>query len=107
MATGKALTGASEVPRALQALVTAGKLGRKTGAGFYTWEDGRPRKVSSSAPVAGLTERLLKPLVAATRRCVDIGVVADAELADAGVIFGTGFAPWTGGPMNHFARHEA
>ncbi|HSD39205.1 MAG TPA: 3-hydroxyacyl-CoA dehydrogenase NAD-binding domain-containing protein [Rhodocyclaceae bacterium] len=107
MATGKALTGASEVPRALQALVTAGKLGRKTGAGFYTWEDGRPRKASSPAPVAGLADRLLKPLDTATRRCVEQGVVADAELADAGVIFGTGFAPWTGGPMNHFVRHGA
>jgi 3-hydroxyacyl-CoA dehydrogenase / enoyl-CoA hydratase / 3-hydroxybutyryl-CoA epimerase len=107
MATGKALTSASEVPRALQALVAAGKLGRKTGAGFYTWEHGRPRKASSPAPVAGLAERLLEPLATATRRCVDLGVVADAELADAGVIFGTGFAPWTGGPMNHFARHGA
>jgi len=40
-------------------------------------------------------------LLAATRRCVDAGVVADADLADAGVIFGSGFAPWTGGPMQY------
>jgi len=29
------------------------------------------------------------------------GVVADADLADAGVIFGTGFAPFTGGPLHY------
>jgi 3-hydroxyacyl-CoA dehydrogenase/enoyl-CoA hydratase/3-hydroxybutyryl-CoA epimerase len=43
---------------------------------------------------------VLAPLLAATRRCVEQGVVADADLADAGVIFGTGFAPHTGGPLN-------
>jgi 3-hydroxyacyl-CoA dehydrogenase/enoyl-CoA hydratase/3-hydroxybutyryl-CoA epimerase len=48
-----------------------------------------------------LAERLLKPLLDATQRLVAAGIVADAELADAGVIFGTGFAPYTGGPMNY------
>jgi 3-hydroxyacyl-CoA dehydrogenase/enoyl-CoA hydratase/3-hydroxybutyryl-CoA epimerase len=46
---------------------------------------------------------MLKPLLAATQRLVREGIVADAELADAGVIFGTGFAPYTGGPMNYLA----
>ena len=44
---------------------------------------------------------MLKPLLAATQRLVREGIVADAELADAGVIFGTGFAPHTGGPLNY------
>jgi 3-hydroxyacyl-CoA dehydrogenase/enoyl-CoA hydratase/3-hydroxybutyryl-CoA epimerase len=30
---------------------------------------------------------------------VSEGIVADADLADAGVIFGTGFAPFRGGPL--------
>jgi 3-hydroxyacyl-CoA dehydrogenase/enoyl-CoA hydratase/3-hydroxybutyryl-CoA epimerase len=47
---------------------------------------------------------MLKPLLDATQRLVQEGVVADAELADAGVIFGTGFAPYTGGPMNYLAN---
>ena len=42
-------------------------------------------------------------MLQAARRCVDAGVVADADLADAGVIFGTGFAPFRGGPLNHLA----
>ena len=29
------------------------------------------------------------------------GIVADAEMCDAGVIFGTGFAPHRGGPINY------
>ena len=50
-----------------------------------------------------IARRIIEPLLAATRRCVAEGVVADADLADAGVIFGTGFAPYTGGPMNLLA----
>ena len=50
---------------------------------------------------------MLKPLLDATQRLVSEGVVADAELADAGVIFGTGFAPYTGGPMNYLETGKA
>ncbi len=55
----------------------------------------------------GLAQRLLKPLLEATQRLVADGVVADADLADAGVIFGTGFAPYTGGPMNYVKDGKA
>ena len=33
--------------------------------------------------------------------CLHDGVVADADLLDAGVIFGTGFAPFRGGPIEY------
>ncbi len=48
-----------------------------------------------------LAEKLVKPLVDRTQALVRDGVIADGELADAGVIFGTGFAPFTGGPLRH------
>ena len=106
LATGQALTGSSAVPARLQALVNAGKLGRKSGEGYYHWVEGKATKADARSTPAGLANRLLAPLLAATQRCVDQGVVADADLADAGVIFGTGFAPWTGGPL-HYAGHHS
>jgi 3-hydroxyacyl-CoA dehydrogenase/enoyl-CoA hydratase/3-hydroxybutyryl-CoA epimerase len=55
----------------------------------------------------GLAERLVKPLLERTQQLVNEGVVADADLADAGVIFGTGFAPFTGGPLNYRNKQSA
>jgi 3-hydroxyacyl-CoA dehydrogenase/enoyl-CoA hydratase/3-hydroxybutyryl-CoA epimerase len=47
--------------------------------------------------------RLLNEAVACWRE----GVVADADMLDAGVIFGTGFAPFRGGPMQHITAAGA
>jgi 3-hydroxyacyl-CoA dehydrogenase/enoyl-CoA hydratase/3-hydroxybutyryl-CoA epimerase len=55
---------------------------------------------------AGLAEGLANEIVVAAQRLVDQGIVADADLADAGVIFGTGFAPFTGGPLNYLQNKE-
>lgn len=106
LAAGRQLAEAAEPPRCLAERVAAGQLGKKTGQGFYRWQDGRPlRKLGAGGTAQdGLAERLIAPLIEATRRCVAEGVVIDADLADAGVIFGTGFAPFTGGPL-HWAEH--
>lgn len=88
------------------ALVGQKKLGRKTGEGFYKWVDGRAQKgeVPAHADLAALGRELVKPLVDTTETVVGEGVVASADLADIGVILGTGFAPFLGGPMQ--ARKE-
>ncbi|CAB3735070.1 3-hydroxyacyl-CoA dehydrogenase NAD-binding domain-containing protein [Achromobacter kerstersii] len=103
-AAGEELAGGAEPPRCLAERLARGDLGKKSGKGFYTWRDGKPVKQGGASPAAapaGLAERLIQPLVDATRQRVQAGVVADADLADAGVIFGTGFAPFTGGPLHY------
>jgi 3-hydroxyacyl-CoA dehydrogenase/enoyl-CoA hydratase/3-hydroxybutyryl-CoA epimerase len=82
-------------------LVAEKKLGRKTGQGFYTWTNGKAVKgeVPPHPDLAGLGRELVQPLVDATEIAVAEGVVASADLADIGVIYGTGFAPFLGGPM--------
>jgi 3-hydroxyacyl-CoA dehydrogenase/enoyl-CoA hydratase/3-hydroxybutyryl-CoA epimerase len=108
MAAGKQLAAsASEAPKRLSELVTAGHLGKKTDLGFYAYRDGKAQKGPGGIAPANLGERLIRPLLEAAQRLVASGIVADADLADAGVIFGTGFAPFTGGPMNYLRTKES
>lgn len=100
MAAGQQLAGGAQAPRCLRERVDKSQLGKKSGQGFYAWRDGKPAKGSAQAVPAGLAERLVKPLIDRAEQLVADGMVADADLADAGVIFGTGFAPFTGGPLN-------
>lgn len=101
MVAGQQLAGGAEAPRCLLSRVEKNQLGKKTGQGFYDWSSGKAAKGSAGAVPAGLAERLVKPLVDRVEQLVADGVVADSELADGGVIFGTGFAPFTGGPLNY------
>ncbi len=97
---------ASPVPDLLAAKVAAGELGAKTGRGFYRYENGRAvRQRRFPRPEADLADRLILPLVNEAVACLDAQIVADPDLLDAGVIFGTGFAPFTGGPI-HYARQR-
>jgi 3-hydroxyacyl-CoA dehydrogenase/enoyl-CoA hydratase/3-hydroxybutyryl-CoA epimerase len=91
------------VPEKLTGMVEAGNLGRKSGQGFYSWRDGKaekPPKDPSSVP-ADIEDRLVLAMVNEAVSCLSDGVVTDADLLDAGVIFGTGFAPFKGGPLNY------
>ncbi len=84
-------------------MVDKGLLGRKSGEGFYRWENGKavkPRDESGPVP-ADIQDRLILPMVNEAVACLHEGVVAEADLLDAGVIFGTGFAPFRGGPLNY------
>jgi 3-hydroxyacyl-CoA dehydrogenase / enoyl-CoA hydratase / 3-hydroxybutyryl-CoA epimerase len=83
-------------------LVAARKLGRKSGQGFYTWHEGKVARVSAhSTPPDDLTDRLILCVVNECVACLREQVVDDADLVDAGVIFGTGFAPFRGGPLSY------
>ncbi len=102
VAVGRLLGSDAQPPRRLQELIAAGHLGRKTGQGFYRWSNGKPQKAAAGAVPAGLADRLVGPMVDEARAALAAHIVADADLVDAGAIFGTGFAPFRGGPL-HFA----
>lgn len=87
-------------------LLAQKKLGRKSGEGFYRWVEGKPQKgpVPVGHDLSVLGRELVKPLVDTTEIVVKEGVVKNADLADIGVILGTGFAPFLGGPLQ--ARKE-
>ena len=108
MAAGRALAGSDvHVPKCLAERFAAGKLGKKSGQGFYSHAGVKVVKAAPGIVPSGLAARLLQPLLERTQQLVDEGIVADADLADAGVIFGTGFAPFTGGPLNYSRTLDA
>lgn len=101
-------TGDVEAHRAmLQQKLDAGDLGKKSGRGFYEWKKGKAvcRKINVNSPYGDkLAERLVKPFLEECQSVSAEGIVADDELLDAGIIFGTGFAPFRGGPMRYLSN---
>ena len=79
------------------------KLGRKTGSGFYDWSENRA--VRSRQPLEpkysdDIARHMLAPMVDECIKAVQEGVVDSSDDADAGMIFGTGFPGFRGGPIN-------
>ncbi len=100
---------AGEERSILRDMVDSGKKGKKSGQGFYTWRKGKPvrdAKAAEGHDLEQLAERLMEPYLDECKACLADGVVRNADLLDAGMIFGTGFAPFRGGPM-HYLEHRA
>ncbi|UTF61729.1 3-hydroxyacyl-CoA dehydrogenase NAD-binding domain-containing protein [Gilvimarinus sp. DA14] len=96
-------------PEWMKEKVQIGDLGKKTGKGLYTWKKGKPEKDDNPGEVPeGLTDRLLLPMLNTCKACLREGVIDNEKLLDGAMIFGTGFAPFKGGPMNYsHTRGEA
>ena len=94
----------------LQEKVHAGELGRKSGKGFYVWEKGKPKRTdpdSGQYALEEITETLMQPYFDACEAALADGIVEDADVLDAGMIFGTGFAPFRGGPLYYLKQKGA
>jgi len=93
----------------MELLIKSGHLGKKTGQGFYEWKKGRPVKTTekpfAKPDLEKLGRELVEPLIIEAERSLEERVVPTKDLVDAGVIFGTGFAPFRGGPL-HYKEHR-
>jgi 3-hydroxyacyl-CoA dehydrogenase/enoyl-CoA hydratase/3-hydroxybutyryl-CoA epimerase len=100
---GKVFFEATAAPQRVLDLVEQKKLGKKSGEGFYQWVDDKPRKPPADGRQMpeDLQDRLMLPLVNEAVAVLRERVVEDADLVDAGVIFGAGFAPFRGGPIQY------
>jgi 3-hydroxyacyl-CoA dehydrogenase/enoyl-CoA hydratase/3-hydroxybutyryl-CoA epimerase len=94
-----------EVPSVLRTLVDKGHLGKKNGEGFYRYSKGKScvQQVKGNVIPVDLTDRLILRLVNEAMQCLHEGIIDDPDLIDAGIVFGTGFAPFHGGPMQYAA----
>jgi 3-hydroxyacyl-CoA dehydrogenase/enoyl-CoA hydratase/3-hydroxybutyryl-CoA epimerase len=96
-----------ELPGGLQKMIDAGHLGKKSGQGFYEYRKGkaiRDRDADLGDQKAA-QNRLVFRLLNEAVTCLQEEIVADEDLLDAGVIFGTGFAPFRGGPV-HYGKQQ-
>jgi 3-hydroxyacyl-CoA dehydrogenase/enoyl-CoA hydratase/3-hydroxybutyryl-CoA epimerase len=93
-----------EIPERLRSLVQQRRLGHKSGSGFYRYAKGLKVDETQSGHAKApddLTERLIFRLLNEAVACLREGLVQDGDLLDAGVVFGTGFAPFRGGPIHY------
>ena len=94
-------------------IAAAGRLGRKSGRGFYRYDRGKKRRVdaeayelagaaaSSTLPLEQVRQRLVYAMLNEAARAVEEGVVRSARDGDIGAVFGIGFPPFRGGPLRY------
>ena len=96
-----------DLPEFVTTMVQAGKLGKKSGSGIYKYSNSgkviKPKVDHKYKIPTEIAERIILRLVNECAACLREGIVKDADLVDSGLIFGAGFAPFRGGPMQYAA----
>ncbi|MCA8996063.1 MAG: enoyl-CoA hydratase/isomerase family protein [Planctomycetaceae bacterium] len=113
----------SPAPGLFQMMVAAGHRGQKSGQGFYHWKDGR-REAPVEIPdlvekpeaieiddwkvdgevLSPIQQRLVLAMLNESTKVLAEGVVEEPRMVDLGMVLGTGFAPFRGGPMQCLKR---
>ncbi len=101
----------ADVDEVLERMAELGRLGRKAGAGFYAYEDGRRRglweglaetwpQAETQPEVLEVQHRLLFVQALEAVRALERHVLPGVREGDVGAVLGWGFAPWSGGPFS-------
>ncbi len=104
------ILGEDKVPDVIKQKVDNSQLGKKSGTGFYKYKKDKPIKQQVSLTteqVQQIQDRLILPYLNESVACLDEGIVKNEQLLDGGLIFGTGFAPFTGGPITYIREQGA
>jgi len=98
-----------KMPGSFQTLIQKGRLGKKTGAGYYSYSNNKPKKEKPGTgyrPPVDLMDRLILRLINESVACLREEVVGDGDLLDAGMVYGTGFAPFRGGVIHYVEKQS-